>query len=375
VRKLCALPLVLGSTILLGGCFGPLIPVTKLSYDEKGILDSQVQSFSLGQSPLVERRIASIEAISCQNKTNDPYPSQSDAISQLKYITRQQGGDAVLDITCSSEGTNLFKNCWNSVTCQGVSAVLTKDFQRLPSAQPKPSEISAPPKETPTVATAPPPPKRIEPARKLPINELSGAKSSGTGFAVSENAVITNEHVVQGCERIRVGGRHEGFLVKGDKTLDLAQIRVSNNFTEFLTVRDRGPRLNETVIIAGYPLHGLFSDLAITNGNVSRMSGIGGKSIHFQISAPVQVGNSGGPVVDVSGRVIGVVLGKLDAVAVAAAIGDLPQNMNFAVNSGSLKTFLDSASVPYKVSPTGKPSSPEAIGEQLRKVTHLIECF
>ena len=68
----------------------------------------------------------------------------------------------------------------------------------------------------------------------------------------------------------------------------------------------------------------------------------------IQISAPVQPGNSGGPLLDSSGRVIGVVNSKLNEIAYAKATGDLPQNVNFAIKANVAMNFLDAHSVPYE---------------------------
>ena len=79
----------------------------------------------------------------------------------------------------------------------------------------------------------------------------------------------------------------------------------------------------------------------VTLGNVTALSGLGDDSRSLQISAPVQAGNSGGPLLDGSGNLVGVVSAKLDAVKMAMNSGDLPQNVNFAVKSAILASFLD----------------------------------
>ncbi len=72
----------------------------------------------------------------------------------------------------------------------------------------------------------------------------------------------------------------------------------------------------------------------------------------MQISAPVQPGNSGGPLLDSSGNVVGVVVGKLNAIKVARLTGDIPQNINFGISAGTARTFLDAYGVPYETAPS-----------------------
>ncbi len=93
-----------------------------------------------------------------------------------------------------------------------------------------------------------------------------------------------------------------------------------------------------------------------------------------EISAPVQPGNSGGPLFDQSGNVIGVVVGKLDALKIASITSDIPQNVNFAIRASVVASFLDSANVPYASGQTGDRLSAADIAERARGFTVQIEC-
>jgi len=96
--------------------------------------------------------------------------------------------------------------------------------------------------------------------------------------------------------------------------------------------------------VIGFPFHGLLtSDFTVTTGIISSLAGLFNDTRFLQISAPVQPGNSGGPLLDTSGNIVGVVAEKLNALRVAKATGDIPENINFAIKTGALRDFLDNS--------------------------------
>lgn len=170
-----------------------------------------------------------------------------------------------------------------------------------------------------------------------------GPKSSGSSFFVNAAGfAVTNAHVVEGCARIVSPRFGDLRVVAVDEVSDLALLKAAQTGTPFVRMRPRNPRLGEAVVAAGFPLTTLLGNgIRVTNGNVSALSGLGGDRTHFQLSAPIQPGNSGGPVLDGAGDLIGVVAAKLDEMKVALAGGGLPQNVNFAVTGSVLQSFLD----------------------------------
>jgi len=103
-------------------------------------------------------------------------------------------------------------------------------------------------------------------------------------------------------------------------------------------------------------------------------SGLLNDTRYLQISAGVQAGNSGGPLLDTSGDVVGVVSSKLNAIKFAKATGDLPQNINFAVKTGALRDFLDNSVVSYKTAEPKLELKTAEIARQARAYTMLISC-
>ena len=203
--------------------------------------------------------------------------------------------------------------------------------------------------------TTPAPVTRPEPKRS--------ASSSGTGIVVrSDGLVLTNAHVVDGCTDLRIDGRP-------------ATLRnVSAKALPYAAFAPEAAGLNSDVTVLGYPLSGLLGGLNVTRGAVSAVTGLSGDSITMQITAPVQPGNSGGPVVDDKGQVVGVVVSKLDAQRLAERIGDIPQNVNFAIRGGVAKRYLRMNGVRHTERSGAQPLSPVTLAETAKAFTTFIEC-
>ena len=102
--------------------------------------------------------------------------------------------------------------------------------------------------------------------------------------------------------------------VSSDETNDLALLQAPGAFKDIAVIKDKAVRSGDSVVAIGYPFHGLLtSDFTVTTGIVSSLSGILNDTRFLQISAAVQPGNSGGPLLASSGEVVGVVAAKLNA--------------------------------------------------------------
>jgi hypothetical protein len=204
--------------------------------------------------------------------------------------------------------------------------------------------------------------------------------SSGSGIAIGAGDILTNWHVVNGCSRIvartPTDVEQDAILVARDERNDLAVIRVSRPPKSTAVFRQGGSvRAGETVVASGYPLSGLLASTAnVSTGIVNALAGLADDSRFLQISAPVQPGNSGGPLVDQAGRVIGIVTSKLDAVAVAQVIGDIPQNVNFAIKAEIAKTFLESQGIKYAAAVSDQQLSLPDVADIAKSITAYIEC-
>nr|WP_246739693.1 serine protease [Martelella sp. HB161492] len=211
-----------------------------------------------------------------------------------------------------------------------------------------------------------------------PAGAGGDARASGSGFYVdAAGDVMTNHHVVGSCNSVTVDGKAADIRFV-DEGFDLALIRPQAGLptgAEPLSFSDQPVRLNADVTVAGYPLHGLIDTLNVTRGSVSALKGVGNDATRLQITAPVQAGNSGGPIVDRFGAVVGVVVSKLDGFYVADATGDLPQNINFGIRGSIAQIFASANDVSLTVSANETPIAPEDLADRLRRATVLIECF
>ena len=208
---------------------------------------------------------------------------------------------------------------------------------------------------------------------------------SGSGFFVTAAGhLVTNAHVVESCSSIAVGDHGPARLVLADADSDLALLQLvaetpgagarqpSVGRAVFST---GGPRLGADVVLLGYPLADLLEgSLNVTAGVVSGLSGLGRDQRLFQLSAPLQQGNSGGPVLDEAGLVIGVAVAKLDEMAELGRSGSLPQNINFAIRSTIVLGFLKRAGVAAQTAPGGPALSRTAISERGAGFTVQVVC-
>jgi S1-C subfamily serine protease len=230
----------------------------------------------------------------------------------------------------------------------------------------------------PPVAAAPPS------GRPEPPKEGKGktVASTGTGFFISKDTLITNAHVTNGCTelRLRKSGADLGpaSVVATNRADDLAALRSQTPAKSFLKLRIGAPiKPAEPVLVFGYPLAEALSSAGNTTlGNVTALSGMRDDSRFLQISAAVQPGNSGGPAVDEAGRLMGVVVSKLNAVNVARITGDIPQNVNFAIKVTTLVNFLETNQIGYEAADANAHELPVTERAQRAEASSAqVECF
>ena len=198
------------------------------------------------------------------------------------------------------------------------------------------------------------------------------SRTSGSGFVITgAGHILTNAHVIKGCSEIQasdgaliettgmtVRPKRRSQVTSGTRPLEVMSVDARNDLALLKSAvpvgtaaafrGGRGVRTGESIIVAGFSMPGILSsDLNVTTGNISALAGPGNDRSLIQITAPVQLGNSGGPVLNVSGNVVGVVFARIDAIKLAERTGRSPQNVNFAISAGTVRAFLDANAVPY----------------------------
>ena len=195
--------------------------------------------------------------------------------------------------------------------------------------------------------------------------------SSGSGFVVSRDGwIVTNHHVVEGRATVTVNyadTSHAATVWAVEPSTDLALLKVPVEVSDVATFSE-SPRasLGEAATVAGYPLHGIVSkELNVTTGNDSALAGPGDDAKLLQVTAPVQQGNSGGPLLDGTGNVIGVVVATLNAVGAANLTGYIPQNVNFAIKGALVRQ----PSLSRSTAPTCPPTDASPLFSASRRLS------
>ncbi len=259
-------------------------------------------------------------------------------------------------------GTTGFTVSWSNEwadTGSKISVLLANSFIASPSQQ----NPSAPPIQ---------PNSENTPQATPPV-----LGSTGTGFQITDQGhVLTNFHVVGECKSIKLRKTGQlpilAELVASDATNDLALLKARQPLAGTVAKFRGGPspRAGSDIVVFGFPLSDILAASGnIVTGNITSLAGIGNDSRAFQISAPVQPGNSGGPVLDREGRVVAVVVARLKAEA------DNPQNVNFAIKANVAMNFLDGVGIQYEEQVTGDSLDTPAIADLAQGFTFLIECM
>lgn len=212
-------------------------------------------------------------------------------------------------------------------------------------------------------------------------SNASSEESSGTGFFVAAHLVLTNNHVIKGCGEYPINVSYpdrrpvRAYIAGQDDTNDLVLLQTDLPNESIASFRF-GPRVGEQVAAYGYPLLGLLSTSGnFTLGNITALAGMKDDTRLLQTSTPVQPGNSGGPLLDMSGSVVGVVEAQLDALTMIKVASDVPQNVNFAIQTPIVINFLSVKGVsPSLAGSEHKTLDPSDVAKLAQSFTVQIMC-
>jgi hypothetical protein len=221
-----------------------------------------------------------------------------------------------------------------------------------------------------------PTPANLNPPNQVEVNQ-SGSNplasfaqkwpelNVGTGFFVSaEGHILTDGLVARECRDI--SSSHGGHIrkVAFDETSDLALLISSEKPDAWASLRGGiAPQVAEPVMTMGFPV-----------GTISALAGLGNDRPMIQISTQTQAQNSGSPVLDRSGNVVGIISGELNTIQVAEKTSETTHNANFAVNLGTIQSFLDSHAVPYVLNDSIETKKYADIAAEAMRYTVLLEC-
>ena len=218
--------------------------------------------------------------------------------------------------------------------------------------------------------------------KAMPAKPAVRTVSTASGIVITPNGLIlTNEHVVRQCTSLQIvldsTRTVKVTLRAADAARDLALLAVEESFPLAAPVRqDAAPRLGEQVAVIGYPLVNVLSAQPnVSFGHVNSTVGVKGNPAQMQIDVPIQRGNSGGPVLDAAGNLIGIVVSKLDALKLAKSTGDLPQNINFAIRGDVVRSFLEAQHVDFTSSSASSKLENTEIATRGTAVTVLVRCI
>lgn len=213
-----------------------------------------------------------------------------------------------------------------------------------------------------------------------PLVDRSKPLRTGTAFFINQSGnLLTAAHVSRDCMLIEAHQDGATFPVKARASsalLDVAVLDSGKPRAATLALRQgHGIVLGEAVTSVGYPLSGLLGDTPnLTRGNISASKGLRGSMGMFQFSAPIQPGNSGGPIVSENGELLGMAVSTLNAEALAK-LGHIPQNINFALDARYVAMFLQREQVPFQMIQAQGPGSMQVANQAALSNTVQLNCY
>ncbi len=202
----------------------------------------------------------------------------------------------------------------------------------------------------------------------------------GTAWFINDSTIVTCHHVIENCKEIWTetenGTRIDFVVLAEDPNNDIAILKAKTPFSNHssLSLSSRLETIAAKVFTVGYPLPDLMgSEKKYNDGTINALSGIGNDNRFYQISIPIQPGNSGGAIVSEEGLVIGLAAAGLDAEKVFKLTGSIPQNVNYAIKSRYITALLQDNGIPYDETSPKSGTDTKAIVDQVSNATILLK--
>lgn len=210
---------------------------------------------------------------------------------------------------------------------------------------------------------------------KQRINSDNKYTASGSGFVLSSNGVVvTNYHVIDGSNGINIFvsrnnevKKYNAKVLISDKTNDISLLQIDDNsFTKFpalpFAVKTSIVDVGTSVFALGYPMSNILGEeIKVTDGIISSKTGYQGDIVTYQISAPIQPGNSGGPLFDKQGNIVGITNAGIESA----------QNVGYAIKTSYLKNLIDVAPTPISL-PANNSISGLSFTEKIKRLTPYV---
>jgi TPR repeat protein len=204
---------------------------------------------------------------------------------------------------------------------------------------------------------------------------------TGSGFFITTNGYfVTNYHVIKDADKISLrnvqGKTYEAVIVKTDKNNDLALLKVNGKFSALPVINSQTVKRGADVITVGFPnidIQG--KEPKLSEGIISALSGVQDEPTVFQISVPIQPGNSGGPLVNMDGNVVGIIASKLSTLYMLKNKGSVPENVNYAIKSNYLNELIQTDNALSKLLPPPSKRSTKNLvdlSEHVEKAIALV---
>lgn len=206
--------------------------------------------------------------------------------------------------------------------------------------------------------------------------------ATGTGFYINNSNIVSNYHVVEGCEYVTDINDNKLKILVSDEVNDVSLLDGPRS-NSYLPISEDSPKLGEKIYVAGFPYNSDLKSFMFSSGNVSSLSGLGKNFSEFSHTAPSQPGNSGGPILNAYGSVIGVLVSGIRASALlevddntGGVIGSIPQNINFGVQNVVLKSLLTDNDIDATFKGDSFfTKSEKSIAEASKKSSVLLKCY
>lgn len=354
MTRVITFQILIVSILFLSSCIGPLVEEIEVNNQLASSLKKEIPILTTSQ---IKNRnyniVGQFQATSCFNNfILDTPASEEKALDQVRLKANNVGANGLLNPYCQSmEGTSLAKNCWYSYTC---SATAIKFDQN------KPNSLSNNNNEN----------KRKD--YNIDENKVFDI-GIGTGFFINDvGNFVTNSHVVDNdCKSYKAKTPEsskflEISILSNDKRNDLAIGKINlekpSQYIEFAN----SINLGEDIIVAGFPLSTVIRSktIKINKGIVSSMSGADNDFSEIQIDATVQPGNSGGPIVNNKGELVGVTTYLLTNA----------QNTNFGKRNDLVKLLLSNNNINFQEGDNETVLSNQEIAKKLSKTTIQVFC-